>query len=102
MPAIEAAGDVYLAIPTSALNVLLGSRHVGELGPGLRGRIPTPEVVVVTASVISATVDVNICPICTSTGAIAKRRTRRGRGPSTEDAAAAGRAGCCRGGCWCW
>src|SRR5262249_19851310 len=61
---VEAAGDVYLAIPISALNVLLASRHVGELRPGFRHRIPTPQVVIgETGGSITTTVHVDILSI---------------------------------------
>ena len=86
--AVKAAGDVYLAIPIGALNVLLGSRHVGELRPGLRRRSPPPEVVIVTATRITTAVHVDICSIGASTGTIASRRARRGGLPGPWGAAA--------------
>src|SRR4029453_15838234 len=99
MRAVEAARNVYLAVPISTLNVLLGSGHVGQLRPGLRRWTPTPEVVVVTATGITTAIHVDICSIGASTRTIASRRPRRGRGPSRGDAAAGRRAGWCRCGC---
>src|SRR4029453_16371207 len=95
MRAVEAARNVYLAVPISTLNVLLGSGHVGQLRPGLRRWTPTPEVVVVTATGITTAIHVDIRSIGASTRTIASRRPRRGRGPGTGDAAADRRAGWC-------
>src|SRR6476661_5876921 len=84
----ETARDVDFAVPVGALNVLLGSRHVGELRPDLRHRIPTPEVVIVTASRITTAVNVDILSIGASTGTIASRRARRRGLPGPWGAAA--------------
>ena len=50
MGADIAAWHIDLAIPVRALNVLLAGRHIGQLGPSLGGRVPSPQIIQVCSS----------------------------------------------------
>src|SRR4029077_9460013 len=88
MRADIAARNIYLAVPVGALDVGLASRHVSQLCPSLRCRIPAPKVIEVLRGCVGATVDIDVGAVRGAAGAVTDGWAGRGGAPGSGRAGA--------------